>query len=83
MKHCTCGGREIYVKLVATFQQYYDLSGEPTSATDPNIIRGGTMAYCADCNRRLGSPSNRGNSEAEFMRLIGAMPLPLSFEEAE
>jgi hypothetical protein len=41
------------------------------------------MAYCADCNRRLGSPSNRGNSEAEFMRLIGAMPLPLLFEVSE
>jgi hypothetical protein len=82
MKQCTCGGTEIYVKLVATYQQFYDLSGQPTAATEPMTIRGGTMAYCADCGRRLGPPNNRGNSEAEFMRLIGAMPLPLSFEEA-
>jgi hypothetical protein len=80
MKQCTCGGTEIYVKLVATYQQYYDRSGLATAATEPVTIRGGQMAYCADCNRRLGSPNTRGNSEAEFMRSAGVRPL---FEEAE
>jgi hypothetical protein len=78
MKHCTCGGTEFYLRLVATYQQYYDLSGEPTSATEPMTIRGGQMAYCADCGRRLGPPNTRGNSEAEFMRAAGVRPL---FEE--
>jgi len=80
MKHCTCGGTEIYVKLVATYQQYYDYTGQATGATNPNIIRGGQMAYCAECNRRLGSPNTRGNSEAEFMRSAGVRPL---FEVSE
>jgi hypothetical protein len=42
-----------YVNYVGTYSQYYDFDNKPVDATPFNIFRGGKVAYCANCDRRL------------------------------
>lgn len=43
-----------YVNLIASYTQFYDFAGIPTDATAPMTIRGGQVAYCENCHKRLG-----------------------------
>ena len=62
MTNCPhCGsGSGYYVYLVATYSQWYDFDGNPTSASEPQTIRGGGIAYCEGCDRRLGTLDSKG-----------------------
>ncbi len=53
----TKDGHGFYAKFVQSYKQYYTPDGNP-SITDDGVEsgfgRGGTVAYCENCNARLG-----------------------------
>ena len=55
-KH-TKDGHGYYVKIVEAYRMYYNPDGTP-SGTDDGVNssggRGGTIAYCENCDRRIG-----------------------------
>lgn len=59
-----------FTRLVATYQQYYDFDGAAVYATEPNIIRGGQVAYCAECEYRLGYVNIDSELMTSFARYI-------------
>jgi hypothetical protein len=40
--------------MLVSYSQYYTSEGTPTRKTEPIIRTGGEIAYCANCNKRLG-----------------------------
>jgi hypothetical protein len=57
-------GHGFYTRRVESFRQYYSASGE-ASGTDDGVNnrppRGGNIAYCENCNKRLGRLGYRNN----------------------
>lgn len=48
-------GHHFYLKVVKSYFQYCTPDGVPYDAEEvPGNIRGGTVAYCANCGRPIG-----------------------------
>lgn len=64
-KHCahTSG---YFLKAIANYEQHYTWENIAVHATDINWIRGGTVIYCSDCNRRLGPASDLARLMAKY-----------------
>jgi len=55
MNHCP-HRNGFYLKMVRSYLQFYDWNGRAVAAEDTRsaVGRGGTIAYCEDCNAALG-----------------------------
>ncbi len=56
MKQCPHCGDDggFFVRYICRLKKFYGFDGHNEHSDDPEVVRGGSVAFCAACARRVG-----------------------------